>query len=196
MEYCSLREMCTLYAIRKLTFFALNITTMKYLTIITLTSMLILFAIPMQAQQNADSMAIQTILKEEVSSWNLGDAQIYSRHFAENGTFTNIRGMFFTGHKQFLERHIEIFKGMFANTILQQDVVSFRFLSPDVAVVETLTWITGFPKGGTPKSIHVDDKGRIHTRLLQIFQRQTSDWKIVVYHNVDIKADSPVPAHR
>jgi uncharacterized protein (TIGR02246 family) len=169
---------------------------MKHLIITALTSLLILFTTRSRAQQNADSMAIQTILREEVNSWNSGDAQTYSKHFAENGTFTNIRGMFFTGHQEFLDRHVEIFKGMFAKTVLQQDLVSFRFLSPDVAVVETLTWITGFPKGGSPIAIHIDEKGRLHTRLLQVFQKQAGDWKIVVYHNVDLKPDTPVRTHK
>ena len=169
---------------------------MKHLIIIFVTSLVMLFAARTQAQQNADSMAIHTILQEEVSSWNAGDAQIYSKHFAKNGTFTNIRGLFFTGYQEFLDRHVEIFKGMFAKTVLQQEVVSFRFLSPDVAIVETLTWITGFPKGGSPKAIYVDDKGRLYTRLLQVFQKQTDDWKIVVYHNVDLKPDTPVPTHK
>src|SRR5438270_7379827 len=106
---------------------------MKHLTAITLTSLVMILATSTKAQHLADSMVIQGILSEEVSSWNKGDAPTYSKHFAENGTFTNIRGMFFTGHQQFLERHIDIFKGMFHKTILQQDVVSFRFLSPDIA---------------------------------------------------------------
>ena len=169
---------------------------MKHQLIIIATTFLTLLATTTNAQHNADSTTIQSILQEEVASWNSGDAATYSKHFAENGTFTNIRGMFFAGHQQFLDRHVEIFKGMFAKTVLQQDVVSFRFLSPDVAIVETLTWITGFPKGGSPKAIHIDDQGRLHTRLLQVFQKQAGDWKIVVYHNVDLKPDTPVPAHK
>ena len=62
-------------------------------------------------QNKLDTTAIQNILQEEVTSWNNGDAITYSKHFAEDGTFTNILGMFFTGHKTFLERHEEIFKG-------------------------------------------------------------------------------------
>jgi uncharacterized protein (TIGR02246 family) len=163
--------------------------------IIIVTSLFTMFTTTIRAQQSADSLAIQNILDEEITSWNKGDADTYSSHFSESGTFTNIRGMFFTGYKQFLDRHIEIFKGMFSKTILQQNNVSFRFLSPDVAIVETLTWISGFPKGGSPKGIHIDSKGRLHTRLLQVFQKQSGDWKIVVYHNVDLKPDTPVPQH-
>ncbi len=169
---------------------------MKRLITITATPLVMLLTTTIKAQHNADSMAIQNMLQEEVTSWNSGDANTYSKHFAENGTFTNIRGMFFTGHQQFLDRHIEIFKGMFSKTVLQQEVISFRFLSLEVAIVETLTWISGFAKDGSPKGVYIDSKGRLHTRLLQVFQKQSGEWKIVVYHNVDLKPDTPVPAHR
>lgn len=169
---------------------------MKTLTAFAFISFALILSTGVNAQRHhADSMAIQTILQQEVTSWNRGDAETYSKPFAKNGTFTNIRGMFFTGHQEFLDRHVEIFKGMFAKTVLQQDVVSFRFLSRDVAVVETLTWISGFGPNGSPKAIHLDAQGRIHTRLLQVFQKQGGEWKIVVYHNVDLKPDTPVPAH-
>jgi uncharacterized protein (TIGR02246 family) len=161
-----------------------------------MSSLVMLLPTTMRAQHHADSMLIRDILQEEVTSWNSGDAATYSRHFAENGTFTNIRGMFFIGHQQFLDRHVEIFKGMYSKTILRQEMVSFRFPSSDVAIVETLTWITGFPKDGSPKAVYIDSQGRLHTRLLQVFQKQSGDWKIVVYHNVDLKPDTPVPLHQ
>ena len=169
---------------------------MKHFTSIALNTLVLLLATTTKAQTISDSMAIRGILQEEVTSWNSGDADTYSKHFSESGTFTNIRGMFFTGHKQFLDRHIEIFKGVFKNSVLQQVVVSFRFLRPDVAIVETLTWVSGFPKEGSPKGVYIDSKGRFHTRLLQVFQKESGDWKIVVYHNVDLKPDTPVPAHQ
>ncbi len=168
---------------------------MKHFTSIALNTLVLLLATTTKAQTISDSMAIRGILQEEVTSWNSGDADTYSKHFSESGTFTNIRGMFFTGHKQFLDRHIEIFKGVFYKTVLQQEIVSFRFLSPDIAIVETLTWVSGLSNDHKPKGVHVDSKGRFHTRLLQVFQKQSGDWKIVVYHNVDLKPDTPVPAH-
>jgi uncharacterized protein (TIGR02246 family) len=167
--------------------------TMKQLVLGTI--LLSLLSVEALAQRTADSTKIQEILREAITSWNSGDALIYSKHFAEDGTFTNIRGMFFVGYKEFLDRHADIFKGMFLNTVLNQQVVSFRFPAADVAVVETLTWITGFKREALPKGIYVDDSGRLHTRLLQVFQKRADAWKIVVYHNVDIKADVPVPPH-
>ncbi|WP_421795833.1 SgcJ/EcaC family oxidoreductase [Haliscomenobacter sp.] len=146
-----------------------------------------------KAQNNEDTTAIKEILREEVFSWNNGDAVTYSQRFAENGTFTNILGMFFTGHQAFLDRHVEIFKGKFHKTTLSQNIVSLRFVRPDVAIVETLTWITGFSKEGAPPGTHLDTKGRLCTRLLQVMVKNKDGWKITVYHNVDVKPGTVVP---
>src|SRR4249920_1140617 len=91
-------------------------------------------------QNNLDTTTIQNILQEEVVSWNNGDAAAYSKHFAADGTFTNILGMFFTGQKAYLEGHEEIFKGRFNKTKLEQKIVSLKFVGSNVAIVETLTW--------------------------------------------------------
>jgi uncharacterized protein (TIGR02246 family) len=145
------------------------------------------------AQPNPDESAIREILQEQVSTWNSGDAAGYSRHFADNGTFTNIQGLFFQGHKDFLDRHDVIFKGFFHGTVLQQDVVSLKFITREVAIVETLTSVSRFAKSGLPPHIRLVDKGRLRTRLLQVLTKQGSNWKIVAYHNVDVKPGMAVP---
>lgn len=145
------------------------------------------------AQVKQDEVDIRNILQEEVAAWNKGDAQTYSRHFAADGTFTNIRGMFFTGHQAFLDKHEEIFKGIFHGTVLRQDIVSLRFIRPDIAVVETLTWVSGFSPSGPPPGAQADAQGRLRTRLLQIMVKGTDGWKIAVYHNVDVKPGVPAP---
>lgn len=152
-----------------------------------------LFATMLVAQTQVDEASIRKIVEEENATWNKGDADGYSRHFAEDGTFTNIRGTFFTGYKAFRDQHETIFKGIFLGTTLHQDIVSLRFLHADVAIMETLTAVSGFPKTGPPPGIHLDDKGRLRTRLLQVLIKRGEDWKIVAYHNVDIKPGIPVP---
>lgn len=137
--------------------------------------------------------AIRTIIQEETASWNKGDADAYSTHFAADGTFTNILGMYFTGHQAFRDRHEDIFKRMFQGTTLRQDIVSIKFVRQDVAIVETLCWVSGFSKSGPAPGTHLDAKGRLCTRLLQVFVADGNDWKIASYHNVDVKAGTPVP---
>jgi uncharacterized protein (TIGR02246 family) len=154
---------------------------------------MLFFAAMSAAQGKPDEAAIRNILQEEVAAWNKGDAQAYSLHFATDGTFTNILGMFFTGHQAFLDRHEEIFKGMFRGTVLRQDVVSLKFVRPETSVVETLTWISGLSPSGPPPGTHADAKGRLRTRLLQVMVKDADGWKIAVYHNVDVKPAVTTP---
>lgn len=144
------------------------------------------------AQNSPDTSAILSIIQEETISWNKGDAATYSRHFAEDGTFTNILGMFSIGHKIFLEKHDQIFKTVFLGTELKQEVVSLKFVRTDVAIVETIGWVSGF-KNGPAKGTYLDDKGRLRVRLLQVMAKKGDDWKIMAYHNVDIKPGIPAP---
>jgi uncharacterized protein (TIGR02246 family) len=139
----------------------------------------------------ADEIAIRKIIQDEIATWNRGDAAAYSRQFAADGTFTNIRGQFFVGHEAFLKQHEVIFQGIFRNTRLQQGIVSLKFNGPDVAVVETLTSVTGMAE--TAPGTATDSKGRLRTRLLQVIARRGGEWKIVAYHNVDVKPGIPVP---
>jgi len=138
---------------------------------------------------NQDETVIRNIIKDETDCWNRGDAVAYSHHFAEGGSFTNIRGEFFVGHAAFLKQHDLILKTIFKNTTLQQDIVSLEFVSPDVAVVDTLTAMTGIVQWAGPP---LDAKARLRTRLLQVFARQNGEWKVVAYHNVDVKPGTSV----
>ncbi len=91
---------------------------------------MLFFATISAAQGKPDEAAIRNILQEEVAAWNKGDAHAYSQHFAADGTFTNVQGMFFTGHQAFLDRHEEIFKGMLRGTVLRQEVCFTQVRSP------------------------------------------------------------------
>ncbi|MDV3778009.1 hypothetical protein CMU25_17365 [Elizabethkingia anophelis] len=130
---------------------------------------------------------IKKILQEEEFSWNKGDAMTYSLHFAQDGMFTNILGQYFVGHTQFFKRHEEIFKGVFKGSRMSQNIVSLKFINRDVVVVEMLIQISELSRNFPFKGVYIDEKGVLKTRLLQIFRKEKNEWKIVAYHNVDIK---------
>ena len=155
---------------------------------------ILIFATQLSAQPSSDSTAIRNIVRGEIDSWNKGDAVGYSRDFAATGTFTNIRGQFFTGYPGYLKQHEVIFQGIYKNTTLNQDVASLRFIRPDVAIVETATTVAGATQ--SPEGVTRDDKGRIRTRLLQVVAKEDGVWKIVTYHNVDVKPGIPFPELR
>lgn len=41
--------------------------------------------------------------------------------------------------------------------------------------------------------IQLDAKGQLNTRLLQVVTKEAGAWKIVSYHNVDVKPGTPIP---
>ena len=148
------------------------------------------------AQTVSDETAIRSIVQDEIVAWNEGDAVAYSRHFAADGTFTNITGQLFTGYDAFLKQHEVIFQGRFKQTRLQQDIVSLKFVRPDVAVVEVLTSVTGVVAAQLAPGTTGDASGRLRTRLLQVVVKQGEEWKVVTYHNVDVKPGILVPEPR
>ena len=74
---------------------------------------------------------------------------------------------------------------------LKQDIVSLSFVRPDIAVVEVLTSVTGIQKLSPGTS--TDDKGRLRTCLLEVMVKDGGEWKIVAYHNTDVKSHVPAP---
>ena len=158
--------------------------------------MRVLFSIPilvltsqLSAQSRSDTTAVRNIVKNEIETWNKGDATGYSRDFAASGTFTNIRGQFFAGYPAYLKQHEVIFQGIFKNSTLKQEIVSLKFIRPDVAILETATTVNGAPQG--PVGVTRDDKRRIRTRLMQVVAKENGVWKIMTYHNVDVKPQTP-----
>jgi len=135
-----------------------------------------------------DEIAIRKIVSDETEAWNRGDAKAYSQHFQENGGFTNVLGMVFYGHRDFEQRHAEIFSTIFRGSTLQQTIRKIRFIRRDVAVVDVDTEMTGYTK--LPPGVHAGVDGILRTRLQQVLLKENGSWWIAAYHNVDVK---PLP---
>lgn len=142
---------------------------------------------------NEDIIVIRDIINTEVKGWNNGDAKLFSKYIDEDCSFTNIVGAFFKGYLGFFEKHAKLLKEVFMNTTMEQKMVDLQFVHPGVAIVETLVRVSGVVKPIPLPGIYIDDKGCIHTRLCQVMVKQSTGWKIVAYHNVDIKPGIPVP---
>ena len=130
--------------------------------------------------------AIQTIVNEQVSAWNAGDATAYSRHFAPEGSFTNIYGMVFKGRVAFEKRHAETFATFFKGSSRSEKIRHIRFVTPEVAVVEVDAEVRGF--GKMPPGISTASDGVLRTRLQQVLVKHSGQWWIEAYHNVVIAA--------
>lgn len=137
------------------------------------------------ATSASDEARIRGIIAEQVAAWNVGDAKAFSASFAEDGSFTNIRGTVFYGHHAFEDRHAEIFRTFFRGSNLAMSPTKIRFVRPDVAIVDVateLSALTGAPPGVKPAA-----DGRIRTRLQEVFVKNGGEWRVESYHNVDVK---------
>ena len=76
----------------------------------------------------------------------------------------------------------------YQNTHLAQELMSLRFVTPDVAVVETLTAVSGL----AGRAAGLDASGRRRTLLLQVFVRRDASWTITTFHNVAVPPVQPI----
>jgi uncharacterized protein (TIGR02246 family) len=135
---------------------------------------------------------ILAVLKQQEDAWNAGDGEKYSAAFAEDGTFTNIRGTVFQGRAAFLERHVEIFRGFFKGSRLRSHVRRLHFAAENVALVDVDHEVSGLQ--GMPPGVPASEDGILRTRLLQVFVLRNGRWELVAYHNVDVKPGVLAPA--
>jgi uncharacterized protein (TIGR02246 family) len=111
-------------------------------------------------------------------------------NFAKDGGFTNIFGMVMYGHEVFEKRHSEIFATFFKGTTGQGTIRRIRFVTPDVAIVDEDTEVTGIK--AMPAGVTLGTDGVLRTRLQQVFVKRDGAWCIEAYHNVDLKS-APAP---
>jgi uncharacterized protein (TIGR02246 family) len=134
----------------------------------------------------SDAARLHAIVAAQVAAWNVGDAKAFSAPFADDGSFTNIRGSVFYGHQAFEDRHVEIFSTFFKGSKLTMSVTKIRLVRPDVAIADIATEISELG-GKTPPGVKATVDGKILTRLQEVFVRTGDDWRIASYHNVDVK---------
>jgi uncharacterized protein (TIGR02246 family) len=103
----------------------------------------ILVGVAAAAPGSRDEMAIRNIISEEVVAWNAGDATAYARHFAPEGSFTNIYGMVFNGHEAFERRHMETFSTFFKASTRKETLRRIRFVAVNVAIVDVDAEVRG-----------------------------------------------------
>jgi uncharacterized protein (TIGR02246 family) len=134
---------------------------------------------------NDNDLIIQQIIKDQEEGWNNGDAKQYSRSFGEEGVFTIITGATFHSRGSLEERVAFILAGFFKNSTLTQKIVKIDFIADNIAVVEIETEMTGFKS--LPPGVKVSADQKLRTSMLQVLKKSNEAWKVVAFHNVDVK---------
>jgi uncharacterized protein (TIGR02246 family) len=128
---------------------------------------------------------IKQIISRQQEAWNRADASGFSQDCDTSVSFTNILGNVYFGRNLFDERHADIFSTIFKGSALNLSILRIHFPNPDVAIVDLDAAVSNYRT--LPPGIKVSADGVLRTSLLQVFLRTEQGWRMVVYHNVDLK---------
>ena len=136
-----------------------------------------------------DRAAITAVVQSQAEAWNRADAKAFAKHYAQDGTFTNIAGIRIYGKAGFVGQHARIFRTIFAGSRITFTVDRIHFLQPEVAVADidaTLANVQQVPPGAT-----LDSDGALHTKLQEVLTRGDGRWWIAAFHNVAVAQMPP-----
>lgn len=137
--------------------------------------------------------AIAALLSAQDAAWCAGDAAAFGAAAMPDVVFTNVVGMFAVGADAFIAQHAHIFATIYKDSRLAQAIVHVTMAGADVAIVDTLTALTGF--GHLPPGAAAID-GALRTRLQQVLVRRDGGWRVQAFHNVAVSpAAMPAAPH-
>ncbi|MFP5226282.1 MAG: SgcJ/EcaC family oxidoreductase [Acidobacteriota bacterium] len=139
-------------------------------------------------QVPAANQAIQAIITSQTEAWNRKDASGWTRDFAEDASFVNVRGDLVRGRAAIERIHAFIFSGPYKNSPCATTIDSILFPAPGVAMVDTTNEVTGFtvlPPGLVPTA-----PGVFRTRMKMILVSDHGGWKILSAQNTAISPET------
>lgn len=130
-----------------------------------------------------DRAAILAILAAQDAAWCAGDVAAFGARCLPDVVFTNVVGVFSVGKAPFDAQHEHIFATIYKGSRLTQELVHIVLPTSDVAVVDTLTAVSG--AAHLPPGAQAID-GAFRTRLEQVMVRGDGGWWVQSFHNVPV----------
>ena len=124
------------------------------------------------------------ILDDEGAAWKAGDADAFAAHVTPDVSFANTVGMFSIGKAPFVAQHRYIFTTIYKGSQASQYLAALTFLKPDVAIVDTVSRLTGATQ--LPDGVSAIN-GALYTRLEQVMVKRDGAWLVAAFHNVPIQ---------
>lgn len=137
----------------------------------------------MTAPSEGVEQAIADVIAAQDAAWGAGDAAAFGASAMPDIVFTNVVGMFSVGVEAFNAQHSHIFSTIYKNSRLSQELVHLTMVADNVAIVDTLTSVTGFTQL-PPGAAAID--GALRTRLEQVLVYRDGEWRVQAFHNVPV----------
>jgi uncharacterized protein (TIGR02246 family) len=144
----------------------------------------------------AEEPALKGAVDEEEAAWNRGDAKGLAALFRDDATYADAFGAVSRGRSE-VDRRLGEVLAAWHGTRIALKVRKVRVLKPDVALVEADAELTGWKK--LPAGFRAEDDQILRSRLLQVFQKDGSAWRVAASYEVDVKTKlelPPVPEER
>lgn len=134
---------------------------------------------------DADKAAIQQLFASFYGAFSRHDAHATAMTFAEDADFTNMRGVHRKGRKEIETWFTGLFTGNLRESNRTDTVREIRFFSPDVAVADADTVITG------TKSADGSVTPPRHGVMIVTAVKQDSRWWIATFHEAEFPETRP-----
>jgi uncharacterized protein (TIGR02246 family) len=136
---------------------------------------------------DADTAAIQQLFASFYGAFSRHDAHATAMTFAEDADFTNMRGVHRKGRKEIETWFTGLFTGNLRESTRTDTVRGIRFFSPDVAVADADTVITG------TKAADGSVTPPRHGVMIVTAVKQDGRWWIATFHESEFPETRPAP---
>ena len=128
---------------------------------------------------DADSAAIKQVFTDFYENFSRHDAHAVAMVFAEDGDFTNMRGVHRRGRKDIETWFVSLFAGSLKDAHRTDIVRSIRYFTPEVATVDADTAITG------TKAADGSEMPLRKGVMIVTVTKQNGRWLIATFHEAE-----------
>ncbi|WP_225730825.1 MULTISPECIES: SgcJ/EcaC family oxidoreductase [unclassified Nocardia] len=128
----------------------------------------------MTVDQHTDELAIRELFQRQSDAWAAGDAKAFSEVFTEDADYITFLGTYHRGRTEIETMHTPLFERFQKGSRLDGAELRFRFLTPDVAIVQS---VGALVKG---KGKRTKRNTKVQTTVVV---RQDGEWRIAAFQN-------------
>ncbi|GAA2137015.1 SgcJ/EcaC family oxidoreductase [Glycomyces algeriensis] len=122
---------------------------------------------------------ITALIDATVAAWASGDGEAYGSHFTADATYVTFVGTCYTGREEIARAHQALFDKFLQGSVLADEILGIRFLSPETAVVTSRGDVG--KHGSRPAKL---TKVQTYT----VVREADGQWRIAAFQNTKRKA--------
>jgi uncharacterized protein (TIGR02246 family) len=131
------------------------------------------------SERSTDEAAVRALYQQLMEGWNHGSAEAFAAPFAGDGDLIAFDGTHFRGHQEIVPFHQQLFQTHLKGTRLVGQVISVRFLGPDVALMHA--------RGGTIMRGKSDPSPERDSIQTLVAMKCGDQWRLAAFQNTRVR---------